>query len=114
MGDLRRYRAHVEGPGASTPDPDGGFIETFGPLVPPTWDCYIKPASTRDLESIGAGTVLSQATHIVKGRYHRGITTKSRVLVEIDGVVRTLNVVFVGNRDMRNLETELVCAEVVE
>jgi head-tail adaptor len=105
-----RHRVTLENPGDPVPDGDGGYTETSIPLDPPDWDCSIQAASTRDLESIGAGTVLSQATHLLKGRYHPGITTESRVLIAPD---RILNVVFVANRDNRDLETNLVCVEVV-
>jgi Concanavalin A-like lectin/glucanases superfamily/Phage head-tail joining protein len=76
-----RHRVTLGNPGNPVPDGDGGYTETFAPLDPPEWDCSIQAASTRDLESIGAGTVLSQATHLLKGRYHPGITTESRVLI---------------------------------
>jgi head-tail adaptor len=76
-----RHRVTLENPGDPVPDGDGGYTETSIPLDPPDWDCSIQAASTRDLESIGAGTVLSQATHLLKGRYHPGITTESRVLI---------------------------------
>jgi SPP1 family predicted phage head-tail adaptor len=104
-----RHRVTLGNPGDPVPDGDGGYTETFAPLDPAEWDCSIQAASTRDLESIGAGTVLAQATHLVKGRYHAGITTESQLT--FNG--RTLNVVYVTNRDERNIETILVCAEVV-
>lgn len=104
-----RHRVTLEGPGAAVPDGEGGWTEGFGPLDPPVWDCSIQPASARDLESIGAGTVLSQATHVIKGRYHAGITTQSRLLFES----RTFNVVYLANRDERDIESNLVCAEVI-
>ena len=104
-----RHHVTLASPGDPIPDPDGGWIESWAPLDPADWDCSIEPATTRTLEAIGAGTVLAQATHIVKGRYHPGITTETRVTFE----GRTLNVLSVANRDERDLETDLVCAEVV-
>ena len=106
----RRHRVTLEGPGLSVPDADGGWTDGWVPLNPPVWYCSIQSVSARDLESIGAGSVLSQATHMTKGRYHPGITTQTRLTFK----GRVLNVVYVANRDERNIETHLVCAEVVE
>jgi len=104
-----RHRVTLEAPGDPVPDPDGGFSEVFTPLVPATWDCSIQQPGARTLEAIGAGSVVSQATHVLKGRYHPGITTQTRVTFE----GRILSVLFVANRDERGIETDLVCAEVV-
>ena len=104
-----RHRVTLEAPGEPVPDPDGGWLEVFTPLVPPTWDCSIQQAAARTLEAIGAGSVIAQATHVLRGRYHPGITTQTRVTFE----GRILSVLFVANRDERSIETDLVCAEVV-
>jgi head-tail adaptor len=105
-----RHRVTLTNPGSPTPDPDGGWSETPVPLIPPEWDCSIQQASARTLESIGAGSVLAQATHLVRGRFHPGITTQTRLAV---GGGRVFSVLYVANRDERNIETDLVCAEVV-
>jgi head-tail adaptor len=104
-----RHVVTLEEPSTFVLDGQGGWTDTWTALDPATWDCSIQAASTRDLESIGAGTVIAQATHLVKGRYHAGITTQTRLT--FNG--RTLNVVYLTNRDERDLETILVCAEVV-
>jgi head-tail adaptor len=110
IGDYRNY-VLLDGPGdpPTVPDGFGGYTENWTPLDPPDWYCAIEPASARSLEDLGAGTVLSQASHIVKGRYHAGITTATRI--HHDG--RILNVVYVTNRDERRIESDLVCAEVL-
>jgi SPP1 family predicted phage head-tail adaptor len=105
-----RHVVTLEEPTGPIDDGGGGWTEGYGPLTPSTWHCSIAPATARDLENIGAGTVLAQATHVVKGRYHAGITTKTRLLFK----GRTLNVVFVANVDERSIETDLVCAEMIE
>jgi len=102
--------AALEAPGAPVPDGHGGFTEAWTPLDPATWFCAIEPATQRSLEELGAGTaVLSQATHIVRGWYHPGLTTQARL--KVDG--RILNVIYVTNRGERGIESQLVCAEVV-
>jgi SPP1 family predicted phage head-tail adaptor len=105
-----RHLVVLEEPGPVTPDADGGYTDSWTPLDPTVWACSIAPVTARDLEALGAGSVLAQATHVVKGRYHPGITTQARLTFDN----RTLNVVYVANRDERDIETDLVCAEVVK
>ena len=105
-----RHRVTLATPSDPVPDPDGGWMETWIPLTPATWDCAIAPATARSLESIGSGAVLATATHVIKGRYHAGITTQTRVTYR----GRVLSVLFVANRDERDIETDCVCAEVVD
>lgn len=104
-----RHTVTVESPTAGLPDAAGGWTETWTPLDPPTWDCAIQAASVRDLESIGANTVMAQATHLIRGRYHAGLTTQARLV--FDG--RIFHIVYLNNRDERQLETILVCAEII-
>ena len=106
---LARHRVTLDEPGDPIPDPDGGWIETYTPLNPADWDCSIAQAAARTLESIGAGSLVAQATHVVRGRYHAGITTRTRVTFH----GRILSVIYVANIDERDLESALVCAEVV-
>jgi head-tail adaptor len=105
-----RHRVALAAPGEPVPDPDGGYAETFTPLDPPEWDCSIQQASARTLEALGAGSLVAQATHLVRGRYHPGITTQTRITFG----ARALNVLYVANRDERNIETDLVCSELVK
>jgi head-tail adaptor len=105
----RRHLVTVEAPSAPVPDGYGGYTETWQPLDPPTWDCSIEPATARTLEELGAGTVISQASHIVKGNYHAGLTTKARIVFE----GRILNIVKVTNPEERDRESHLVCAELL-
>src|SRR4026208_1417998 len=75
-----RHLVVLRAPGAPVPEGDGGFTQTWTDLSPNTWYCSIKPATARDLERVAAGTVISSASHIVEGRYHAGITTKTRII----------------------------------
>ena len=105
-----RHRVTLDEPGDPIPDGDGGYTETYTPLDPAAWDCSIEQAAARTLENIGAGSLVAQATHVVRGRYHAGITTRTRVTFH----GRILNVLYTANVDERDIETALVCAEVVK
>ena len=111
MSGIGQYRQIVtlDNPGTPAPDGDGGYVEQFAPLDPPAWHCSITAASARALEAIAAGTVLAQATHLVVGPYHPGITIETRLT--LNG--RRLNVLYVANRDERDIQTQLICAEVL-
>jgi SPP1 family predicted phage head-tail adaptor len=103
-----RHRVTLEQPGDPVPDGEGGYTETFAPLDPPAWDCSIQAATVRDLERQIAGTIQATATHLVRGRYHPGITTETRLLFE----GRQLAVQSVQNVEERDIETVLVCGEI--
>lgn len=105
-----RHVVTLDDPGDPVSDPDGGWMPGWTPLDPPTWHCAIQQPAARTLESIGAGSVEAQATHMLTGRYHPGISTQTRVTFE----GRTFNVLYVANRDERDVQTDLVCAEVVK
>jgi head-tail adaptor len=105
-----RHRVTLSAPAPPVPDAGGGYTETpWAPLNPAKWNCAIGQASGRTLESIGAGTVTAQASHVIRGRYHPGITTETRITFG----ARLLSVVFVANPDERNIETIVVAVELV-
>lgn len=109
VGD-HRHLVTFENPGDPVPDGDGGFIEAWAPLSPPTWYVSIKAASLRDLESVTAGTVIATASHIVRGRWRPGITTETRMIFE----GRTFQITNVTNLEERDREMQLVCEERVQ
>jgi SPP1 family predicted phage head-tail adaptor len=102
-----RHLVTFENPGIATPDPDGGYTEAWTPTTPATWYVSIRPASARDLERTTAGTVTATATHIVHGRYHPQVTTKTRMLFE----GRIFHVNGVANLEERDREMQLFCEE---
>ncbi len=107
-GDLR-HRVLFQNPGPPVPDGDGGYTQTWTDLVPATWHVSIEPATAADLERIAAGTVLSTASHIVKGRHHPGVTTQTRMVFS----GRTFSITGVANVEERGITMELVAVEVV-
>ena len=102
-----RHIVRFENPGDPVPDGDGGFIEGWTPTDPPSWPMSIRPASTRDLESVASGTVVAQATHILTGRYHPQVTTESRVRFKD----RLFEISDLSNIDETDLEMQLFCKE---
>ena len=75
-----RHVAQFQTP-TSSPDGDGGVIETWVDLDPP-WPVAIQPATVRDLERQSAGTTVATATHIVRGRYRPDVTVTARMLFD--------------------------------
>lgn len=105
-----RHLVTFQNPGAAVSDGDGGFMQAWADLSPATWFVSIEPATARDLERVAAGTVLSTASHIVKGRFHAGVTTKTRMV--FDG--RTFSITGKANLEERGIAMELLAVEVVE
>ena len=111
LDDLGDYRHLVtlEAPGPATPDGAGGYTEAWMPLVPPTMNAAIDVATAGDQERLGSATVLSQASHVVRLRYHPGITTKTRLTFQ----GRRFSVTAIRNIEERNRRLVLLCAEVI-
>jgi len=103
-----RHLVTLEQP-TPTPDGDGGFTDVYTPLDPPTWHARIRPAGVRDLERVTTGTVASMATHVLAGRFHPGITTKTR----IKHGARAFSVLYVGTPEARDIDLELLVSEQV-
>jgi SPP1 family predicted phage head-tail adaptor len=104
-----RHKVAVDNPGESVPDGDGGFTTGWAPADPPIVEASIEAASVRALERETAGTVAATATHLIRTRYHKGITTLSRLTFE----GRIFEVQTVINVDERDVALLLVCAEAV-
>jgi head-tail adaptor len=113
IGDWR-YVVALEAP-TPVADGDGGYRDTWAPLTPGQLDCSIRSAGPRDLERPMAGTVGATASHVLVGRYHPGITTKTRIRYN-DPVrgPRLFSVVYVENVAERGDVMTLLCAEVIE
>jgi head-tail adaptor len=75
-----RHRVTFQDPGPAVPDGVGGYSQEWEDLAPPTWFVSITPAAAHDLERIASGSVVTSTTYLVRGRYHRGVSTKTRML----------------------------------
>jgi head-tail adaptor len=105
----RRHPITVQNPGAPVPDGEGGYTLTYIDLTPALVWALIMPATAADLEHLGGGTIVAQATHVLRFPYHPGVTTETRVLFGS----RTLSVIGVQNPGERNIETVVVATEIV-
>lgn len=106
-------RVHVvtlQGPALPIPDGDGGVIQGWGDLDPATVKASIAPASARDLENLTAGTVLTQAAHVITMPYHPHVNTATRVLFR----GRSFSLTSVINREERNIQLVCIGVEVVD
>lgn len=115
--DIGRLRQVVtlSNPGAPVPDGDGGFTSTYTPLDPAEWRCGIEKASAKLSERHFAATVTAHATYVMTGRFHAGITTKTRMVwVDRAGETHTGNVLDVEDTEGAGVETVALVSEVVE
>ena len=114
--NIGTYRQEVtlSAPGATSPDGDGGFVATYAALSPATWRCAIERASVASSERNFASTVISQATHILTGRFHAGITNKTRLVwVDRAGATHTANAIDVVDVEGAGVVTMVAASEVV-
>jgi len=107
-GDYR-HTVTFQNPGPAVPDGDGGYTQSWVDLVPASWRVSITPATARDLERVAAGSVISSASHLVRGDFHPDVTTKTRIV--FDG--RQFSITGKQNPDERNVTMELLAVEVV-
>lgn len=108
IGQYRHVIA-IANPGIPVSDGEGGYTEAWEPATPPTVYASIESASQRDLERITGGAVLTTATHLIRTRYHAGISTASRLTFR----GRVFEVQSVQDVDERQIALLLICAEVV-
>jgi hypothetical protein len=113
LGELR-YLADVFGPAATVSDGLGGYTEAPVPLDPPQWYCAIEKASVRASEARFSATVTAQATHILNGRYHSGLTRKSTVVwTDYGGITHSGDVLDVVDTGGAGIETQILVSEIV-
>jgi hypothetical protein len=113
IGELRQV-ATLSNPGTPVPDGDGGFTQVYTSLDPAEWRCRIEVASVRASERHFAATITAHAAHILTGRFHSGITTKTRIVwVDRAGQTHTANVLDVDDSEGAGVETVALVSEVV-
>lgn len=93
-----------EDPDPPVPDGEGGYLQTWTALVPSAWYVRIRPATARDAERLIAGTVLTHVSHVVHGRWHPGVSTRTRMIYR----GRTYQITSVVNLEERDREMELI------
>ncbi len=114
IGKMRQSAALTTPNGSPVPDGDGNFTQAMKALDPTPWRCAIAPAVATKDQSKVAGTVLSQSTHILTGRFHSGITTKTvATWVDYAGTTHTANVLGVEDTEGAGVETVAYVCEIV-
>lgn len=109
-----RQLATLSAPGSTAPDGDGGFVVSYSPLSPASWRCAIERASVASAERHFAATVIAQATHVLTGRFHSGISTQTRLVwVDRAGVSHTANALDVVDVEGAGVETIVAASEVL-
>jgi SPP1 family predicted phage head-tail adaptor len=104
-----RHRVTVQVPATTGPDGDGGSTQTWTDADPPTWAVSLTAAPRREGERPDAGTTITTAANLVRGRYRPDVTTHSRLLLE----GRVFNVLNVQDLEERHRVLEVTCTEVL-
>lgn len=111
IGILRQV-ATLSALGVTSPDGDGGYVPIPSPLSPAEWRCAIDKATARSAERIFSSTVVAIATHVIRGRFHAGITTQTQLTwVDRAGTTHTANVLEVVDTEGAGVETVVAAAE---
>lgn len=108
-GERRHYVTFDAPSEPASPDGDGGYTQSFTPLDPPGAFVQIAAATARDQARSMAGSIASTASHVLRGPYHPGVTTLTRITFG----TRTFQVLGVENLEARSIDMELLCAEQV-
>jgi len=102
----------LERPGATTPDGDGGYTQTWESLNPSRAWASIEAATQRALERLVSNTVTVQATHIVRMPYHPDLDETCRISwVDRARRTHTANVTDVTDVDQIGEELIVLCVE---
>jgi hypothetical protein len=100
--------------GAAVADGDGGYTQPSTALDPATWRFSMERASVRSAERHFSATVISQATYIMRGRFHPAIDTKTVIAwVDRNGDAHTANVIDTDDTEGAGVETVVAATEVV-
>jgi len=109
IGDYR-HLVTFQDPSGTVPDGGGGYTQTWADLQPAHWFVQIAPLPVGDLErTAAAGSVQTTGSFVVRGRYHPGVSTKTRML--FDG--KTYSITGTRTPDARGVLMELAVVEQV-
>lgn len=112
IGALRQMGTLSEPDGPPVPDGDGGYTQPYKALDPAQWRFAIEPATVRSMERHFAGTITAQASSILKGRFHPGVTTQTRIVwVDRAGVMHTADVLGVDDPEGAGVLTVVLVSE---
>lgn len=115
LTDVSAYRQLATLSQAATPvaTSDGDYTTAFVALDPAEWRCAIERASVSSAERHFAATVIAQATHVLRGRFHSGITTGTRVQwSDRAGAAHLANVIDVVDAEGAGVETLVAAVEI--
>ena len=62
------------------PDGLGGYTQTWQDLAPATWRVQVAPSAASDQERSAGGTVMTAVLTTIRGHYHPGVSTRTRML----------------------------------
>lgn len=109
----QRNLINVFNPGAPVSDGDGGFTLTYSAAMQPTWWASIERAGQQKAARVFSDTTLSHATHLLQGRFHPQLITKSRVTwTDRSSVLHTADVLDVDDVQGRGVETVALVSEI--
>lgn len=107
-----RHRLRLEHP-VHTPDATGGYTTSWQ-TIEPLMHGSVESATAGNVERLAAGTVVAGVTHIVRMRYHAGVSIDTRITVARPaGQTTVLSVVGIENVELRNVDLVLTCAELL-
>jgi hypothetical protein len=112
-----RHLVRLDEPGPPVPDGEGGWTEGSVPLNPPAWYCSIEAATAYGMEREIAGTVSATASHLLRGRFHPGISTTTRIFLtdlHRGGVERRFEVESVRTLDEAGVQLAVLAHEVLD
>lgn len=111
VGALKRSVV-LETPSAPIADPDGGFTQTWTPLVPSPVAASIEQATARSIEKLVANVAISQASKVVTIRFHPQVTQQTRLTWTDRRGTHTANITDIVDLAGNNEAMVLVCSEV--
>lgn len=97
------------------PDANGlGFTEVWTALVPSPVSAAIEQANAKSLDKLIANATVTQATKLVRIRFHPQVTQKTR-LTWTDGLgTHVANATDIVNVLSRDAEMVIVCSELTQ